>query len=191
MSHDVVYYVFAHRKELDFESVLDGSGIIALSPEVLMKVLYAHTRSVSIMNFCLNPNFTMLEEFCRYFSLYWSYEVVDAEQFDDWHLEAVGHPSGHLERIRYLGRESGGSTHEQSVKLYSLWRWNQDWYVADLDGPISEHDDKTKSYLSRSEENWSTVDVDSPYTWCWECNGVCTCTMETDSTNSDINDIDK
>ena len=43
MTHDVVCYVFAHRKELDFESVLDESGTIALRPEVLMRVLYAHT----------------------------------------------------------------------------------------------------------------------------------------------------
>ena len=82
VTHDVVYYVFAHRKELDLESVLDKSRSIALCPEVLMKVLYVHTRAVSIMNFCLNPSFTMLQEFCRYFNLYWSYKVVDTEQFD-------------------------------------------------------------------------------------------------------------
>ena len=57
VAHDVVYYVFAHRKELDFESILDESGTIALCPEMLMKVLYAHTRAVSIMNFLLNPSF--------------------------------------------------------------------------------------------------------------------------------------
>ena len=112
VSHDVVYYVFAHRKELDFASVLDESGSIALCPEVLMKVLYAHTRVASIMNFRLNASFTMLEEFRRYFDLYWSYKVVDLYQFDGY-PEAVGHPSGHLERIRYLGCEGGGSTHEQ------------------------------------------------------------------------------
>ena len=74
VTHDVVYYVFAHRKELDFESVLDERGTIGLCPELLMKVLYAHRRAVSIMNFCLNPSFTMLQEF---FSLYWSYKVVE------------------------------------------------------------------------------------------------------------------
>ena len=67
--HDV-YYVFAHRKELDFESVVDESGTIALCPEVLMRVLYAHTRAVSIMNFRLNPSFTMLDEYKRHFNLY-------------------------------------------------------------------------------------------------------------------------
>ena len=92
-----------------------------------MKVLYAHTRAVSVMNLSLNPSFMILKEFCRYFNLYWSYKVVDTEQFDSY-PEAVGHPSGHLERIRYLGRGGGGSTREQNVELNSLWCWNQDWY---------------------------------------------------------------
>ena len=69
--------LFAHRKELDFESVLDESGTIALRPEVLMRVLYAHPRAVSIMNFRLNLSFNMLDEFKRYFNLYWSYKVVE------------------------------------------------------------------------------------------------------------------
>ena len=64
----VVYYVLAHRKELDFESVLDESGTIALCSHML-KVLYAHTRAMSIMNFCLNPSFRVLDEFKRYFNL--------------------------------------------------------------------------------------------------------------------------
>ena len=34
--------------------------------------------------------------------------------------------------------------------------------------------------MSRTETNWSSVDVDAPYTWCWECSGVCTCEMESD-----------
>ena len=144
VTHDVVYYVFAHRKELDFESVLDESGTIALSSEMLMKVLYAHTRAVSIMNFCLSPSFTMLKEFCRYFNMYWSYKVVDIQQFDAC-LVAVGHPSGHLERIRHLGWD-GGSTREQSVQLWSLWNSSQDWYM-EVDGPICGHDEQTSSYV--------------------------------------------
>ena len=146
----------------------------ALCPEVLMKVLYAHKRAVSVMNLCLNPNFTMLDEFCRYFNMYWSYRVIDTEQFDGY-PEAVGHPSGHLERMRYLG-DGGGSTREQSVELCSLWRWNQDWYE-EHNGPICGHDE---SYLSNSEPNWSSVDVDAPYCWCWVCSGVCTCSVEGD-----------
>ena len=50
----------------------------------------------------------------------------------------------------------------------------------EFDGPICRHDARTTSYLSGSEPNWSIVDVDAPYTWCWECTGVCTCNMEND-----------
>ena len=137
-------------QELDFQSVIDESGTIALCSEMLMKVLYAHTRAVSIMNyFCLNPSFTLLNEFCRYFNMYWSYKVVDIEQFDPC-LQEVGHPSGHLERIRHLGWE-GGSTREQSVELWSLWNSSQDWYMK-CDGPICRQDERT-TYLSDGEPN--------------------------------------
>ena len=185
VTYDVVCYVFAHRKELDFQSVLDESGTIALRPEVLMRVLYAHTRAVSIMNFCFNPTFTLLNEFFRYFSIYWSYKVVDIQQFDPC-LQEVGHPSGHLQRIRYLGWD-GGSTQEQSIQLWSLWNSSQDWYM-EVDGPICSHDDRTTSYLSSTEPNWSSVDLDAPYTWCWECKGVCTCKVESDGGSTNLAD---
>ena len=97
----MIFTVFAHRKELAFESVLDESGTIALCPEVLMRVLYVHTRAVSIMNFHLNPSFTKLDDFKRYFNLYWSYKVVEPNQFEPCQQEAVGHPSGHLDHMRY------------------------------------------------------------------------------------------
>ena len=148
-SYDVVYYVFAHQKELDFESVLDESGTIALCPEMPMKVLYAHTRALSIINFCLNPSFTMIKEFTRYFQMYWSYKVVDIHQFDPC-LQKVGHPSGHLERIRYLGWE-GGSTREQNIQLWSLWNSSQEWYM-EVDGPICRHDERTSSYVTVYEK---------------------------------------
>ena len=49
---------------------------------------------------------------------------------------------------------------------------------------ICEHNDQT-SYLSSTEPNWSSADVDAHYTWCWECSGVCTCTMVVDTVHSD------
>ena len=36
MTHDVVYYVFAHRKELDFESVVDESRTIGQTNRACM-----------------------------------------------------------------------------------------------------------------------------------------------------------
>jgi hypothetical protein len=175
VTHDVVYYVFAHRKELDLQSVLDESGTIALCPEMLMKVLYAHTRAVSIINFRLNPSFTMLDEFTRYFNLYWSYKVVEPNQFEE-RLEVVGHPGGHLEHVRYLGYCGGGSTREQCLELHRLWDRNQYWYMV-YGGMIVQHNDQTRSCLDNTESNWSSVDVDAPYTWCLKCKGVCTCTI--------------
>ncbi len=185
VAHDVVYYVFAHRKELDFESVLDESETIAVCPEILMKVLYAHTRAESIMNFRLNPDFAMLDEFTRYFNFYWSYKVVESNQFESYQ-QAVGHPSGHLVRIRYLGCCGGGSTRDQCLELHSLWDRNQYWYMV-YGGMIIQHNDQTRSYLDNTESNWSSVDVDAPYTWCLKCKGVCICTMynmEIDTTSS-------
>ena len=44
-------------------------------------------------------------------------------------------------------------------------------------GMIIQHNDQT-SYLSSTEPNWSSVDVDAPYTWCKEYSGVCMCKME-------------
>ena len=38
-------------------------------------------------------------------------------------------------------------------------------------------DDNT-SYLSSTEPNWSSVDIDAPYTWCRVCTGVCKCNIQ-------------
>ena len=58
----------------------------------------------------------------------------------------------------------------------------------EVDGPICKHDEQTTSYLSNTEENWSLVDVDAPYTWYWECIGVCVracmCDMESDESGT-------
>ena len=102
VTHNVVQYVFAHRDELDFHSLLDDMNTIALSSTELMTVLYAHTRATRILNFCLNPSFTCFDEFSRYFNLYWSYQEVCPYQ--DQSPEIVGHPVGQLDHISFLGR---------------------------------------------------------------------------------------
>ena len=70
------HYVFAHRRKLDFQSVLDEHNTASL-----MTMLYAHSRVESIQNFCLNP---LLDELSRYFKLYWTYQVVNIDQYSDW-----------------------------------------------------------------------------------------------------------
>lgn len=70
ITHDIVHYIFAHRRILDFQSVLnEHTNTIALPPQVLMTVLYAHSRVESIQNFCLSPTFTQFDEFCRYLGI--------------------------------------------------------------------------------------------------------------------------
>lgn len=51
--HDLVYYVFSHRAELDFSSVLTDDDNLSLSESLFLQVLYAHTRVTSIRNFCI------------------------------------------------------------------------------------------------------------------------------------------
>ena len=70
----------------------------------------------------------MLEEFCRYFNLYWSYKVVDLHQFD-LYPEAMWI----LRTYKIFG--PWGTT-RQRVELHSLWHWNQDRYW-EIDGILS------------------------------------------------------
>ena len=184
VTHDVVHYVFAHRKQLDFHSVLDEQNTIALPPHVLMTVLYAHTRVETIQNFCLNPSFNMLDEFSRYFHLYWSYKLVHTDQFDDWG-EYVGHPAGHLNHLSFHGN-NGGSTRQQSSFLQSLWNSNQEW----VEYMIHHNKYVGYGYWESTNPNWSTVDIDAPYTWCITCytQGVCKCSDEEEVT--EISDMD-
>ena len=73
----------------------------------------------------------------------------------------VGHPSGHLDRIRYLSCCGGGSTRDQYLELHSQWDRNQHWYMV-YGGMIIQHNNQT-TYLSNTEANWSSVDVDAPF----------------------------
>ena len=67
LAHDAVYYVFSHRKELNFTSLLDDSGCIALPDTMILYILHAHVRAETVvLHFhvlfpCLqNLNFTLL-----------------------------------------------------------------------------------------------------------------------------------
>ena len=63
--------------------------------------------------------------------------------------------------------------------MFSLWDRNQYWYM--VYNGIIQHNNQTTSYLSKTELNWSSVNVDAPYTWCRVCTSVCTCNkMESD-----------
>ena len=52
--HDIVYYIFSHRAELDFSSVITDGQYVSLSDVLFLQVLHAHTRITTIRNFvCL------------------------------------------------------------------------------------------------------------------------------------------
>ena len=70
-----------------------------------------------------------------------------------------GHPSSFLNAVSYTGR----SEHQEWVE-YTINDWDQ------------------SSKLSADEPNWSTHDIDKPYTWCIACFGQleCTCATSTD-----------
>ena len=87
-------YVFAHRQILDFESVLDEQNTIAFPPNVLMEVLYVHTRAET---FCFNPFYNLPREFSRYFNLHWAWRFVQTD-IDSSDAVPAGHPSGHLQQ---------------------------------------------------------------------------------------------
>ena len=62
VTFDAVYYVFSHRKQLDFGSVFGADTRIILPDSLLLIVLHAHTRAEVITNFCVSRQF---DSFCR------------------------------------------------------------------------------------------------------------------------------
>ena len=148
ITHDAVYHVFAHRLELNFQSVLDDNNTIALPPEILMKVLYAHTRAETITNFCFHPSFNLYADFTRYFHFYWARRWVDIDGYGFCQM-TMGHPTGNLFTISYLGTHNGGATEEHSLYLETLWKYLQDWLIP-IPQPIPY------SYPPHTP-NWSTM----------------------------------
>ena len=63
----------------------------------------------------------------------------------------------------------------QTLFLIHLWTENQEWVEYMINGWSQS------SKLSADKPNWSTHDLDDPYTWCTAClcQLRCTCTMDT------------
>ena len=156
VTHDAVYYVFSHQRELNFESVLDNNNTVALSPQMLMTILYAHTRADTMLNFCFNPSFNLYADFSRYFYLYWKRRWVDLESPYGTCYMTVGHPAGNLIFIYYLGSHNGGTNIEQHTFLQSLWVDLHDWIIPLLQ-PLS--------CINPNLSNWCTQNIDKPYTY--------------------------
>ena len=99
MAHDLVYYVFSHRDNLNLSSLLDASDTIAPDDQSVLRILHAHIRATTIMGFCLRANFSLFTELEHYFSLYWNIFVNQQDQ-------VVGHPTGNLNMV-FLTRKFG------------------------------------------------------------------------------------
>ena len=169
VTHNAVQYVFSHRRELNFKSVLDDNYTIALPPQMLMQILYAHTTAETIVNFCFNPSFHLYEDFAKYFNLYWRRRWADLEwPYGTCHM-TVGHHAGNLRYINYLGSHHGGANTHQSMFLQSLWLDLRDC-IRQIIEPLSFRD---------PTPNWCTLDIDKPYTYSTfiyhEFRTLCTC----------------
>ena len=95
LAYDAVYYVFSHRREVNFASLLDEKQCIDLPDAEILKILYAHVRAVAIAALSLPCTFNMYDELETYFSTHWRVLI-------NQHGKEVGHPSGNLQFVGYL-----------------------------------------------------------------------------------------
>ena len=108
-------YLFSHRKQLDFGSVLGADKRFILPDSLLLKVLHAHTRAKVFTDFCVSRQFDSFAKLEGYMEKYW--QLMDTGDFN-----MVGHESGHLLNITYsMGSHYGAATRKQGYKLKSIW----------------------------------------------------------------------
>ena len=106
--HDIVYYVFSHRAELDFTSVITDGQYVSLNDTLFLQVLHAHTRDTCIGNFCIPRSFAAFADLSFFLDFYWSFTFIsdsDPTIPDNDSISGtyVGHPQGQLQSIYYQG----------------------------------------------------------------------------------------
>ena len=165
VTFDAVYYVFAHREELDFSSLLDANNTISLSDAAILAILHAHTRVSVISNFCLTRTFTLFSDLDHYLSLYWrKYTNIDST--------VVGHPMGKLQRIAYLnchGLPYDAAT-ENIDLIIGIWQKYEPYseFLSYIDSSCIP----CKPWLNIPlYYNWSTANIEIPY-HCFTCNSL-------------------
>ena len=115
LTKSAVDYVFAHRKQLDFGSVLGPNGQIGLPDPTIMRILYAHVRAELITDFSVQPTFSAFAALQEYMRSRWI-PLYDDSGFPT----GVGH--GVLCNIRYpVNTYCGGATLQQGQKLLAIW----------------------------------------------------------------------
>ena len=157
VTFDAAYYVFAHRKQLDFGSVLGPDETIILPDSVLLKVMHAHPRAEIITNFCVSRNFDSFAELEGYMEKYW--HIMERGDFC-----MIGHEMGQLTNITYpRGSHYGAVSRKQGCRLNSTWEeYSDDYGVFGVSSDTSN--DPEYPPLNNAPSNWSSVDLDTPYT---------------------------
>ena len=156
-----MYYVFSHRRELNFASLLDDKQCIGLPDAEILDILHAHIRADSIIALSLRCTFNMFAELEAYFAIHWRVLI-------NQHGQEVGHPSGNLRSVGYL-------------HYYGL---DHDALKANLSrmAAICDNLEPYDEYLSRFEPfgvhgmysptelyNWSNIDLNLRYKPCPCC----------------------
>ena len=121
-TREAVKYVFSHRKQLDFGSVLGPNGQIMLPDRKILQILYAHVRAEVITEFSVKPTFTAFTALKNYLQSRW----IPMHDSDGWPT-GVGH--GVLCNLRYTTNSyCGGATPQQGNKLLAIWNEFDDVY---------------------------------------------------------------
>lgn len=168
--HDAVYYIFVHRAELDFSSLLvDNHYLYPMPNSLFMNILYSHTRATTFRNFCIPTSFTAFNELSDYFNLYWSLTFISEQDpsmpnSDTICGRYVGHIQGQLQFIFFIGQYYGAQNPQQGDILQEMLTPFQDEYGLQ----IASESDCSFPVLSDTL-NWNTVDLDGPYNRCTIC----------------------
>ena len=71
--HDAVYYVFVHRSELEFSSLLVDNHYLTPLPDLLfLRILYSHTIATRLQNFRVPISFVSFSALSDYLNVYWN-----------------------------------------------------------------------------------------------------------------------
>ena len=136
VTFDMVYYVFSHRKQLDFGLVLGADKGIILPDSLLLKVFHAHTRAEVITDFCVSRQFDSFAKLEWYLEKYW--QLMDT--------------ASHY----------GAASRKQGYKLKSIWEdYGDDYGVVgfklDTDPTSMFHPHFPP--LNNAPSNWSIVAI--------------------------------
>ena len=127
--HDAVFYIFAHRAELDFSSLLVDNHLYSMPDSLFMNILYSHTRATTFRNFCIPTSFTACNELSDYFSflIFISEQDPSMPNSDTICGRYVGHIQGQLQSIFYIGQYYGAQNPQGDI-LHDILAPFQDEY---------------------------------------------------------------